>query len=274
MLRLLLVSPADDELIASLIASGSRTKRRFAPRRLRVLQADTDSTLTTAVRVVARVHRGATNCGPESPVTFAPRLPEFLVLVISVAHLADGRHALGKQPTNFAGGQTDLRVLVLVRHYLGHGAGGADHFTAFAGLYFNVVDVGTRRQRADLAGIARNHRRAVTGDDRGSHSDSFRSDDVDLRSVMVLDQGDASRTVGVVLDRNNAGRDITPHSSKVDDSVTSLVATASVTDGDLAGVVSATLFTKRREKRALWLAPRDVGEIREDGIPVTRGGRL
>jgi hypothetical protein len=110
-----------------------------------VLQANPDSTLTTTVRVVARVHRSATDRGPESAVTLTSRLPEFLVLVISVAYLSDGRHAFRKQSAYFTGGQTNLRVLLFVRHHLRYGASRAHHFTALAGLNFNVVDICTRR---------------------------------------------------------------------------------------------------------------------------------
>jgi hypothetical protein len=50
------------------------------------------------------------------------------------------------------------------------------------------------------------------------------------------------------------------------------VATAAVADSDLAGVITATLFAKGCKKGALWLAPRDIGEVRKDGISVTWGG--
>ena len=82
---LLGVSSLDDELVGSLLcASGLVTKSGLAPRGNRSGTSNRGLTLTTAVRVVVRVHDRTTYCRSDAEVTCSAGLTEVYVLVVEV----------------------------------------------------------------------------------------------------------------------------------------------------------------------------------------------
>src|SRR5262245_13023686 len=99
--------------------------RRGAPRRLR-RHARRGLALAATMRVVPRVHHDAPDLGSLAHVAGAARLAEALVLVVQVAHLADGGHAPDADLANLARRQADLGVLALLGEQLRRGTRGAD----------------------------------------------------------------------------------------------------------------------------------------------------
>src|ERR1700731_943820 len=109
----LLAAAADDEHIGPLVVTGLVATRRLSPRSNRVTTAR-GLTFTTTVRVVDRVHRDTAVGRANALPAVASRLADGDVLVIGVAHLADGRHALDQHLAGLAGGQLEQSVLAFL----------------------------------------------------------------------------------------------------------------------------------------------------------------
>src|SRR6266568_6123846 len=93
LLASLLFAAPDDELARGLVLlARAVAERRLAPRRLRVATRPR-LPLATAVRMVAGVHRRATDLGALTKPTAAARLAAGLVFMLDVTDLADGRLA-------------------------------------------------------------------------------------------------------------------------------------------------------------------------------------
>lgn len=72
--------------------------------------------------------------------------------------------------------------------------------------------------------------------------ESHRSDDVFLRSVLILKKRDVSGSIRIVFDADNRRGLVRISALEIDDSVFLFVAAALVTDGDSAVAVSAGMF--------------------------------
>ena len=78
------------------------------------------------------------------------------VLVVEVANLADHCGAVHTDQTDFAGRQTNLSQLAVLRHQLRSSAGGTNQLSATARIQLDVVDHGTDGdvgQRQAVAGL-------------------------------------------------------------------------------------------------------------------------
>src|SRR5262245_27870866 len=89
----LLAPMRQDPLVVPLVVAGLETACRLAPRRDRMPPAG-GLAFAAAVRMVHRVHGDAAVMGRLAHPSRAARLTQGDVLVIDVAHLADGRHAV------------------------------------------------------------------------------------------------------------------------------------------------------------------------------------
>ena len=76
-------------------------------------------------------------------------------------------------------------------------------------------------------------------------------EDVPAFTVCILQQGNVAGTIGVVLDTDDLGHHIVLATLEINDSITTLMATATTTDSDLALVVTATLLVEGTKKRLL-----------------------
>src|SRR6476660_1686076 len=204
-------------------------------------------TLATTVRVVDRVH----------------------------GDLADGCAAAHVNVADFAGRQTQLGETAFLCNELDRCAGGAAHLGAATRAQFNCVDYGTDRdvaQRQVVAGLDVSVGTCFHGVTLGQ---LVRGDDVTLGAINVVQEGDASRAVRIVLDFGNAGVDaVLVVATEVDQTVLALVATTLVTGRDLTGVVTATLFREGTYQRLFRRRPRDFGEVRYARGTTARGSRL
>src|SRR6185312_4208664 len=112
-----LVTPRHNEHIRALVVPRLVTTRRLTPRRHRVTSAR-GLTLTTAVRMVDRVHRHTTVGWANTLPAVASGLSDRHILVIGIANLANRRHALHEHAPRLAGGQLQQSVVALLRHQL------------------------------------------------------------------------------------------------------------------------------------------------------------
>ena len=88
-------------------------------------------------------------------MTFFTRFTDVGVLVVCVANLANGGHAVGRNIPLLTGGQTDEGINAFFRHKLRHVARRADELCTFARVKLNVVDNGTNRNCTERQCIAR-----------------------------------------------------------------------------------------------------------------------
>src|SRR5579875_290020 len=196
---LLLPAPPHDVLRGRLVAARLVAHRRLAPGRLR-LAAGGRLALAAAVRMVARVHRRAAHVrAPPEPAAPA-RLPDLDPRVPGVAHLADRGHAGDVNAPHLARGQPQRGPVALFRHQLRAHPGAAHHLGAAARLQLHVVYDSTRGDVAEGERIARRQLGLGAGHQPLADTDPDRCDDVPLLAVLVFEQGDTRRAVGVVLD--------------------------------------------------------------------------
>src|SRR5262249_14497923 len=140
---LLFLSPRHDHRIRGtrapprLVALG-----RLAPRRHRVVALAL--TLTATHRVIDRVHHGAPHRRPESAPAHAPGLADGHVLVVQVADLTDGGHAVDRDVTHLARRQLQRRAIAFLGQKLRLRAGAATELRPPAPLKLDVV-----HERAD-----------------------------------------------------------------------------------------------------------------------------
>src|SRR5437870_8611529 len=117
LVRLLFLPARDDVGVAGpgaparLVALGG-----LAPRRHRVIALAL--ALAAAHRVVDRVHDRAAHGGPEALPAHAPGLADRDVLVIEVADLAHGGHAVERDQPHLARGQPQRRAVPLLGQQL------------------------------------------------------------------------------------------------------------------------------------------------------------
>ena len=79
------------------------------------------------------------------------------------------------------------------------------------------------------------------------------SQDIALLAVLILDQGDESGTVGIVLDGQHSGFHVVLLALEVDDTVLLAVAAAAMADGDAAVAVAARVLLDSLKKAAFRL---------------------
>src|ERR1700722_13106920 len=190
-----------------------------------------------AVRIVDRVHRDAAHRRTLAEMALAAGFADHFVLVIEVAELTDGRAANHLNLAHFARRHADLRVLAFFGHQLRRRSGRAHELAAFTGPQLDVVDdraqrdVRERERVADLdVGIRTRH------DDRADFETDGRQD-IALLAVAVMQQRDAGRAVGIVLNRRDLRRNGVLRTLEVDDAVLLARAAALMARGDVAVVV-------------------------------------
>ena len=136
------------------------------------------------------------------------------------------------------------------------GAGRPGERAALADLRLDVVHDRPDRDRGERQGVARLDVRLRPRGDRVARREALRREDVGVAAVLVADQRDVGRAVGIVLDPLHAGRVAEPPAPlEVDDAVGPLVAAAAEAHGDPAGVVAPALlrqaFRQRLDRLAL-----------------------
>src|SRR3990170_2402451 len=196
-----------------------------------------------AERVVHRVHGHAPSRRPPAEPAAPAGLPERHLLVVQVPHLPHRRHAIDEYEPHLPGPEAQVGVLPLLRENLDDVARRTCQLPPLAHLELHVVDHRPHRDLADRKGVARLDIRVVAGNNRVSHGEPHRGQDVPFFPVCVMQEGDAGRPVRVVFDRGDLGGDVLLVSPEVDHPVFSLVCPPAVPGRDSPLVVPArTVF--------------------------------
>ena len=224
-------------LITSLIAES-----RLAPGGNRSRTADRGFTFTTTVGMVAGVHNRTANGRSPTHVTLTSGLTDIDVAVFRIAYLTNGCHAIYGNVAKLTGGETEKCISVFLSHKLCHTACRTCKLCATAGIKLDVVEECTY---GDVY-----HRKCITcydigirtADDGIANLKTCRSDDIALFAVLILNEGDESGTVRVILESLNDCRNSETLTLKVDYSVLSAVTAAAMANGDAAIAVTACIF--------------------------------
>jgi hypothetical protein len=178
-------------------------------------------------------------CGRLPSQRFAAGLADRDVLVVDVAHLADGGHAVDVHLAHFARGQLDLAVLGFLGHELGRTAGRAHHLPALALAQLDVVDHRAGRDHLQRQRIARQDVGRVAREQRHADLEAFGRQDVALLAVTVVQERQVGRAVGIVFDRRHERGNTGLVAPEVHDAVAPLVAATHEADARAALVVAA-----------------------------------
>ena len=201
--------------------------------------------LAAAERVVDGVHRDPADVGPAPEPALAARLAQRHVLVIDVADLADGGHALLQNPADLARRQPDRHVVALLGHELHARPRAAGELAALARLELHVVHLGAERNVLEGQGVAGKDVDAVSRDDGSVHGHAGRVQDVPLLAVGVGHERNARGPVRVVLDGRHPPRHVALVALEVDDAIRALVPAAPLPNRDAAPVVAAAGLGQR-----------------------------
>src|SRR6478735_3919183 len=262
-----------DELVAFLVGAPG-TALGLAPGADRVTTTR-GLALTTTVRVVDRVHGHTTDGRALALPAHAAGLAPVDVALLGVADLADGRAAARVDVADLTGRHTQLGVGAVLGDELDARTGGAGDLGAATGTELDRVHDRTHGDVAQRQAVARLDVGARTVLDRVALLELVRRQDVALLAVRVVQERDARRAVGVVLDVSDLGRDaVLVVATEVDDAVRTLVTAALVAGGDPALVVAAALLGQRPGQGLLRRGPGDLDEVGDRRAATARGGRL
>lgn len=175
--------------------------------------------------VIDRVHNHAAVARTTAEPARAAGLTGAFERVFAIAHDADGCSAGGKDFASFARRKFDNSIVALARHYLCEGAGAASDECALAGTELDVVYQRTYRYLTQRQAVAYFGSHVFAGNHGGADFEAVGRDDVRFGTVDVIQQGDACRAVGVVLDALDYGGYAVFVSLKVYDTVLAFVAT-------------------------------------------------
>src|SRR5690606_33800083 len=120
----------DDEFIGSLVVAGLLTLGLLAPRGHRMAAAGS-SAFAAAHGVIDGVHGYAADLGTLAQPTGPTRRTADDLVVIHIAHAANGGLACRGQEADFAGGKLDMDHVAFPGHDFSLGSGGAGHLRAF-----------------------------------------------------------------------------------------------------------------------------------------------
>src|SRR6185312_12324397 len=198
------LAAADDEGVAGL-AGATGAAFGLAPWADRV-PATGGLALATTQRVVDGVHGDATHGRALALPAHAAGLPPVDVGLLGVADLAYRGAAADVDVADLTGGHPQLGERAFLGDELDASPRRAGDLRAAAGPQLDGVDDGAERDVAQRQAVARLDVTARARLDGVALLQSRRREDVALLAVRVVQQRDARRAVGVVLDVRDLGR--------------------------------------------------------------------
>ena len=226
------------------------------------------------MRMVVRIHNNAAVSRTDTQPTAAASFTDADVFSINVTNLTDGCTAVDMYFTDFARRKTEQSVVALFSHQLCAGTSTTSHLAAFTNFHFHVVYGSTKRNVFQ--------RQAVTGFDicvRTAYYDiaNFqikRSDDVTFFAVNIVDQSDTSVTVRIVFNGSNLSRNAVFGTLEINDTILFFMTAALMTNSHFTGIITACMFTKFFNKRAVRLVSRNLFEGRHSNKASGRRIRI
>src|SRR5712691_1465312 len=231
-------------------------------------------TLAPAHRMIDGIHDRAAHGGPEPLPAHPARFAHGYVLVVEIADLSDGGHALELDLTHLARGQLEVGMVAFLGQELGQGARAPAELPTLARLQLDVVHERAERNVPDGQGIARQDVGLGARHHHVTRLEAEGGDDVALLAVLVVQERDARRPTRVVLDPRHHGRDADLLAPEIDVTEHPLGPAAPMPDGDPPVHVATAPPLLRAEQALLRRLLRDllVGQLRH--VPPRRRGGL
>ncbi len=264
-LGLLLCAAANDEFVVWAIwAARLHAESMLTPWSLRVLKTDWRVSFTSSVWVVYGVHGLTENLRLLTLPTVTTCFSDRDEVVVRVGDASDRGVALVTNLAHFTAWKLDDGERSVETDENCTCSCGADNLSAAVRLELNVIDAVTDWNVLKHHAVSWLHFRALAADDFVIDLESFRSQDVALLTVDVMNESNVGGAVWIVLDRCNAtGDPLLVGLLEVDETQKLLVSSSAVADGDAAQVVAArdALLTPREALfRALLRESREVGD--------------
>ena len=195
--------------------------------------------------------------------------------LLGVADLTNGGAAGDFDVANFTGGHTQLSEAAFLCDELNRGSSRACNLCAATGVELHSVDNGTQGDVAQGQVVAGLDIGRGAGLDKVALIELGRCQDVTLLAICVVQEGDTSGAVGVVLDVSDpCGHAILVVTTEVDHAVGALVAAATVASSHTAVVVTAASLVQRTHQRLFGLGTSDLDEVGDARTATTRGRGL
>ena len=102
------------------------------------------------MRMVARVHSGASNARSTPSVPTTTGFTQLDVLVIKIPNLANGGAAFAKHQPHLTRWESKQGISLFMSHHLSNRTGAADHLCPATRPQLQIVDKGTRWQLLNL----------------------------------------------------------------------------------------------------------------------------
>ena len=221
----------------------------LAPRAARSITSDRALTFTTTMRVIAGVHGRTTDRRAGSLPAGFTSFAEVDEVPVFVTNDTDGSAAVLEELADFARSQANDDIFAFVAKDLSRGSGGTAHLSAFARLKLEAMDEGSFRNVLKFEAVADFDVGLFARDDHIANLEVLRLKDVGLYAIRIADERDVGVAVGIVFNRLDGRGDVVLAATEVDDTITTLVATADVTAGDFTLIVAATGLFDATEQR-------------------------
>ncbi len=211
------------------------------------------ATFTTTMRMIDRVHRRSTNVRTTTHPALATCFTQHDATVIAIASRANSCPTGRRNTANFAAGQRNLSPIRLASHQRGMRAGTATQHATATLSQLDIMDLGPQGNLGQRQAIAQLGRRLGTTQHIVALLQPIRSNDVSLLAIGVMQQGNACRAIGIVLDRIDLGRDSIFVATEINQAIPLLVTTTTMASRDFALVIATTLFGLRAQQALLRL---------------------
>src|SRR5690606_34530749 len=155
------------------------------------------------------------------------------------AHFADRGAAVDVNATDFARTQTHLSVRAFASQQHSRTTSRTCDLSALARQHLDAVNGLTHGNVADRQRVAGADGSILARNDRCTHFQTTRGDDVTTLAVGVAHQSDVGAAVRVVFQAFHLGRNTVLVATEVDNTVVLLVTTPTVTNRDVTVVVTA-----------------------------------
>src|SRR6266852_4680774 len=263
-----LLPALNDLLVRTLVPAGLLAQRWESPGGLRVIALDL--ALSSAVRMIHRIHGHAAHGGLDAPPPGASGLAERFILMVKVANLANRGHAVDGKLAHFAAGHLHQREVPFLAEQLRRATRGTHGLPAASRVQLKVVHHRAGRNVANLQSIARKNVRALAGLHGGANFEPHRMDDVTLLAIGIMQQRDVGAAIRIVFDGGNLCRHTDFVAPEVHLAVLLLVTAAAMPDHDFAVIVAAAGALFRLEQGLFRLLLGDMAFVQDGDKPPRR----
>ena len=158
--------------------------------------------------MVDRVHGHPANMGAASEPTAASGLAKGLVFVIDIPDLPNGCFAAYGDHPHLTGRQTQNGIFPFFGDKLRAAAGRPRQLGSLTRFQFDVVHHRPQGNVNQPEAIPRLYIRIFARKDRVTYGKAYRRKNIALFAILVVEESNMSRAVGVVFDAGNLGWDI------------------------------------------------------------------